>query len=569
MRGFGIFLANSCYNEVINNTASINEIGIYILQFCFYNEIENNTCLLNDEAGILSLGGSYSNITFNNVSNNLRGIELYLSQDNTIVNNNIYSNVEYGIWLYESEYTLLYHNNICGNGNEGDSTTLNFWDYGYPVGGNYWSDYDGTDNYRGPNQDIPGSDGLGDTPYGINETQDNYPLMNPWPYSDTYSPLIVLNTPSNNSIIPAQSVLDFNVSDANLDTVSYNFDGGVNFSFDPPYDIDTSAWLDGVYNITVFANDTAGNNASGIFVFTIDGTSPDITLNSPANNTTIRPGVPLNFTVTDAHLDSANYSVNGGTVVNLSFPFDIDTTGWADGVYNVSVNAVDEVNNTASEHYVFTIDCTPPTVLWATPANGTTNVSVDTNITVQFSEPVNTSTFGLFFAINPQADNWIIHWHANNTTFYIDPILDPNTNYTVIVGGAEDFAGNLMLANYTFRFSTWLDFDEDGYPDFNDTDDDNDGVLDVDDAFPFDPLEYLDTDNDGIGNNADPDDDGDGVLDSEDPDPLDPDVSHVDIDPAGGIGEFWWILIIMLLVVIVAVVALFLKLRGVREEEYE
>jgi PAS domain S-box-containing protein len=43
----------------------------------------------------------------------------------------------------------------------------------------------------------------------------------------------------------------------------------------------------------------------------------------------------------------------------------------------------------------------------------------------------------------------------------------------------------------------------DGVPDCVDTDDDNDGVLDVDDAFPFDPTESVDTDGDGTGNNAD------------------------------------------------------------------
>ncbi|NMH65501.1 PQQ-binding-like beta-propeller repeat protein [Shewanella salipaludis] len=65
------------------------------------------------------------------------------------------------------------------------------------------------------------------------------------------------------------------------------------------------------------------------------------------------------------------------------------------------------------------------------------------------------------------------------------------------------------------------DFDKDGIPDDIDTDDDNDGVLDVDDRFPFDAAESADTDNDGIGNNADTDDDNDGVLDVDDAFPLD------------------------------------------------
>jgi hypothetical protein len=54
-----------------------------------------------------------------------------------------------------------------------------------------------------------------------------------------------------------------------------------------------------------------------------------------------------------------------------------------------------------------------------------------------------------------------------------------------------------------------------------DSDDDNDGVLDSDDAFPLDATESVDTDSDGIGNNADTDDDNDGILDSDDPFPLD------------------------------------------------
>ena len=59
-----------------------------------------------------------------------------------------------------------------------------------------------------------------------------------------------------------------------------------------------------------------------------------------------------------------------------------------------------------------------------------------------------------------------------------------------------------------------LDFDQDWVCDLVDNDDDNDLVLDYDDAFPMDPSEQLDTDSDGKGNNADNDDDGDGWSDT-------------------------------------------------------
>lgn len=80
-----------------------------------------------------------------------------------------------------------------------------------------------------------------------------------------------------------------------------------------------------------------------------------------------------------------------------------------------------------------------------------------------------------------------------------------------------------------------LDTDDDKAGDACDEDDDNDGVLDGDDAFPLDPTESVDTDGDGIGDNADQDDDGDGVLDSDDAFPLDPDESK-DTD-GDGIGD--------------------------------
>ncbi|MCF6244092.1 MAG: DUF5011 domain-containing protein, partial [Sulfurovum sp.] len=63
-----------------------------------------------------------------------------------------------------------------------------------------------------------------------------------------------------------------------------------------------------------------------------------------------------------------------------------------------------------------------------------------------------------------------------------------------------------------------IDTDKDGIPDIQDNDDDNDGTLDSNDAFPLDKTEQTDTDNDGIGNNADKDDDNNGIPDTKEED---------------------------------------------------
>jgi len=82
-------------------------------------------------------------------------------------------------------------------------------------------------------------------------------------------------------------------------------------------------------------------------------------------------------------------------------------------------------------------------------------------------------------------------------------------------------------SNYVFFPTT--DIDEDGLINSEDLDDDNDGVADSEDAFPFDATESIDTDGDGIGNNTDTDDDNDGVLDTMDAFPLD-DKKSVNLD---------------------------------------
>ncbi len=74
------------------------------------------------------------------------------------------------------------------------SRSANTWDDGYPSGGNYWSDYQSSDFYCGPYQNMTGSDGLGDTPYVIDANNtDHYPLTNPYgsPPSPTYNLTII------------------------------------------------------------------------------------------------------------------------------------------------------------------------------------------------------------------------------------------------------------------------------------------------------------------------------------------------------------------------------------------
>jgi hypothetical protein len=76
------------------------------------------------------------------------------------------------------------------------------------------------------------------------------------------------------------------------------------------------------------------------------------------------------------------------------------------------------------------------------------------------------------------------------------------------------------------------DIDKDSKPNHLDSDDDNDDVPDIKDAFPLDPEEWLDTDKDWIGDNLDADDDGDGVGDDINKNGI-PDCEELDLDGDG------------------------------------
>jgi parallel beta-helix repeat protein len=191
--GAGIALYGANLTSALNNIVSENMMGIWIYGSSYNlikgNSVTNNTVplmgpwpfpegegptpilLLMDYGGIV-VEGFFNIITENTVAYN----DVGLSVGAPIVGS------PWGNWIY--------HNNFINNTEQLWVGSINFWDIGYPEGGNYYSDYTGTDNHSGINQTEPGCDGIGDTPYfliwggrssGYPYTGwAYYPIMTPW-----------------------------------------------------------------------------------------------------------------------------------------------------------------------------------------------------------------------------------------------------------------------------------------------------------------------------------------------------------------------------------------------------
>ena len=163
--------------------------------FVYNNVLIGNIITDNDGDGIAFYYTSNNTVAENNITNNVRSIFLYCSSNNSISGNNItandmgisiqesscnsisgntITNNGYGIYFsYLTNYNKFYHNNFMDNIRQVEfhpqSGNTNFCDTEYPSGGNYWSDYTGTDADH---------DGIGDTAYVIDANNtDRYPLM--------------------------------------------------------------------------------------------------------------------------------------------------------------------------------------------------------------------------------------------------------------------------------------------------------------------------------------------------------------------------------------------------------
>jgi parallel beta-helix repeat protein len=177
----GVQVGYSSNITITNIRASNNRLAIYL--FLSPNSTISDNVMSNGWNGINVAHTERVTISDNTVSGFEIGIGVSVSNDFSVVRNTVSYN-EYGIyfwgWLDErNNNNSIHHNYIIHNTIQGfDQKDTNRWDNGYPSGGNCWSDYQGEDIYSGPNQDIPGSDGIGDTPYMIDDDSiDRYPIM--------------------------------------------------------------------------------------------------------------------------------------------------------------------------------------------------------------------------------------------------------------------------------------------------------------------------------------------------------------------------------------------------------
>ena len=244
-----------------------------------------------------------------------------------------------------------------------------------------------------------------------------------------------------------------------------------------------------LYTATIVntVKDLAGNNMVNNYVWTFttgmapDLTTPTVIATIPLNLAT---NVPLNVNPTATFselmdpltINASSFTLKqGANAINGSVSYAGSTATFVPAaslagntLYTATiVNTVkDLAGNNMVNNYVWTFttgiapDLTAPNVISTLPANLSTNVAVNVNPTATFSElmdplTINASSFTLKQGAN--IINGVVTYAGSTATFDPASSLAGNTLYTAtIVNTVKDLAGNNMVVNYVWTFTTGI-----------------------------------------------------------------------------------------------------------------
>lgn len=270
------------------------------------------------------------------------------------------------------------------------------------------------------------------------------------------------SAPSINIISPSDYL---NSSDIGLD-IKYNINdnGGTidkcwysnntmatNTTLTSCENITTVVWGEGEHNVTIWINNTIGDESYDEIIFSIDTIAPLLNITYPLNLTnTTNTTISINYTRSDngTGLNTCWYSNNSGTTnITLSNCINITGVTWIEGFNNITIWANDSTNNVNFSYLVFKVDTTAPSLSIVKPTNGesTTSNSIDFKYLVS-----DVSGAGLDKC-----------WYQNNTGSNITIACGTNTTISQAVDGtytiyvwANDTLGNLATDYHTWTISS-------------------------------------------------------------------------------------------------------------------
>ncbi len=164
---------------------------------------------------------------------------------------------------------------------------------------------------------------------------------------------IFLQSPLNNSILPSDTPIVFDIDDLSFLEVEFNWDLDPNITWLPPY-FTLLPLGDGSHTLHVYVLNNSYVLEYQKFHFITDDTVPIIQLVSVTNNSFYPPETPIDLVITDTNLDRVMYHWEDGPNQSLSYPYSVPLP-YEEGSHLLSIYASDAAGNWGSELFKFTV----------------------------------------------------------------------------------------------------------------------------------------------------------------------------------------------------------------------
>ena len=218
------------------------------------------------------------------------------------------------------------------------------------------------------------------------------------------------------------------------------------------------SWIEGGHNVTIWTNDSLGNENKSSVTFTIDTTAPTVEILRPVDLESFNTNtIFLNYSVSDsgAGLETCQYQNDSDPNITIACGTNTSINQGSDGTFTITVCANDTVGNTACDTNTWSLSTTSPATTLEFPAIGTWFTS-GTDLTFNYttSDSDGLDTCQLY-------SNWTDTWEVNLSNIHggDSPINISNGNFTQTI--PEGFfrwnvfcndtgnAGSFALGNFT------------------------------------------------------------------------------------------------------------------------